>query len=290
MSLFNNVVGTVSNFLGRSTVRAGLGIGLPVLGAAALSSLIADKRNVYNTLGTESGTLLDEKQQYYTNISVAQYKRDPTQLLSFNNGVEFLNTFLKVATTFTQYGYKLPLPAKLIDKNSVRWEAEALVNAEKGQQQLQEGVLGKAASNIANVKGATQALAGAVPNEFLTMLFKGPTYKKFSLQFLISPNTPDQSRVFRQMIVKYKNAMAPSLTGGNLLFAYPNIFKVSFHSSTGGASPFLYEFKPAVLESFTVDYAPANVPSFYVGTDEPESFVLNMDFCEIEFWLAGDFK
>jgi hypothetical protein len=289
MSIFNNVVGTVSNFLGRSTVRTGLGIAVPIIGAAALSSLISQKRNVYNTVGSESGTLLDERQQYYTNISVAEYKRDPTKLISASN-LTVLNTFLKVATTFTKYGYKLPLPAKLLDKNSVRWESEPLINAEKGQQQLQEGVLGKAASQIANVKGATQALAGAVPNEFLTMLFKGPSYKKFTLQFLISPNTPAQSRAFRQMVVNFKNAMAPSLTAGNLLFAYPNVFKVSFHSSSGGTTPFLYEFKPAVLESFTVDYAPTGVPSFYVGTDEPESFVLNMDFCEIEFWLEGDFK
>lgn len=288
MSLIN-VLSNVGSTVARAATRIGIGIGAPVVGAALLANQIANNRKKYNTLGSETGTLLDEKQQYFTNISIGEYKRDPTKLITFGANNRDA-TFLKIATIFTLFGYRLPLPLKLVDKNSVQWTTDSLVSADKGMAKLSQGMLGKAASEIANVPAAIQSLAGAAPNEFLTMLFKGPSYKEFTLQFLISPHTPQQSIVFRKMVTDFKNAMAPSLTGGNLLFTYPNVFKITFNSTSGGVKPFLYEFKPAVLKSFSVDYAPANVPSFYAGTDEPESFVLNMDFQEIEFWLAGDFK
>jgi hypothetical protein len=253
-------------------------------GIAALRENAIQKRSQYSTRETIDGTLFDQRQQYYTSISIGEYKR------SVPNITQLLNAFLKVATIFTNVGYKLPIPIKLIDKNSVNWSAEPLGKAEQAANAIMDKTpILKQANQISNLAGAAQALSGLAPNEFLTMLFKGPTYKEFSLQFLISPRTPQQSLLFRQMVANFKNAMAPSLTAGNLLFTYPNVFQIKFNKTTG-SGPFLYEFKPAVLKTFTVDYAPANVPSFYVGTDEPESFVLSMDFQEIEFWLAGDFK
>lgn len=266
---------------------AGLVAVVAARGVAALREDAIQKRAQYNTRETIDGTLFDQRQQYYTSISIAEYKRNPGDLIS-SSGI--LGALLKIATTFTTVGYKLPLPLKLMDKNSVSWNSEALGKTEQAANDILSKVPGLGTlNNYANIPGAAQALSGLAPNEFLTMLFKGPTYKEFSLQFLISPRTPQQSSLFRQMVVQFKNAMAPSLTGGNLLFTYPNVFQIKFHKTTG-SGPFLYDFKPAVLKTFTVDYAPANVPSFYVGTDEPESFVLNMDFQEIEFWLAGDFK
>jgi hypothetical protein len=262
---------------GRLFAGALAGIGAAA-GIIALRRDAIQKREKYNTIKMENGTLDDQKQQYYTTISIGTYKRNPGELL---------NALLKVAKISTDSGYRLPLPLKLMDKNTVKWEAENLVKSESAMQKIMEKNL-PATSQIANVPAALQALSGLAPNEFLTMLFKGPSYKKFNLQFLISPRTKEQSMAFRKMVVSFKNAMAPSLTAENLLFTYPNVFQIKFNKATG--SDFLYQFKPAVLESFTVDYAPANVPSFYVGTDEPESFVLSMDFCEIEFWLEGDFK
>ena len=271
-----NIKTTQNNISAPRGAGSVVAAGLAGIGAAV--GIIELRKNAIAKRQQENGTLDDQNQQYYTTISIGTYERNPGELL---------NALLNVAKISTNSGYRLPLPLKLMDKNTVKWEAENLVKAESAMQKLMEKAA-PATSQIANVPATLQALSGLAPNEFLTMLFKGPSYKKFNLQFLISPRTKEQSIAFRKMVVSFKNAMAPTLSTGNLLFEYPNVFQVKFNKATG--DNFLYQFKPAVLESFTVDYAPANVPSFYVGTDEPESFVLSMDFCEIEFWLAGDFK
>jgi hypothetical protein len=281
MSNLKNNVGAGFRRVARGSTRVAV-VGGTIGAIAYLTQALSQKRDKFNTGGIVDSTLFDKNQQYYTTISIGTYKR------SLFDSVNPLNAFLKIATIFSDGGYRLPLPLKLIDKNIVQWEAKSLIDASKGMEKVNELAAGKA-SQVGNITGAVQALSGLAPNEFLTMLFKGPSYKKFTLQFLISPNTPKQSEAFREMVVRFKNSMSPSLTALGAVFKYPNVFQISFNKTTG-SGPFLYEFKPAVLESFTVDYAPANVPSFYTGTDEPESFVLNMDFCEIEFWLAGDFK
>lgn len=280
MANLKNNIGAGLSTVARGATRVAV-VGGTIGAVAYLTQKLSENRDKFNTGGIVDSTLFDKNQQYYTTISIGTYER------SLFDSVNPLNAFLKIVTVFTNGGYRLPLPLKLIDKNTVKWEQEALINASEGMKTINKMATG--GTQVGNITGAVQALSGLAPNEFLTMLFKGPSYKKFTLQFLISPNTRKQSEAFREMVVRFKNSMSPSITAAGAVFKYPNVFQVSFNKTTG-SEPFLYKFKPAVLESFTVDYAPANVPSFYVGTDEPESFVLNMEFCEIEFWLAGDFE
>ena len=220
---------------------------------------------------TETISLLpEESSKYFTSIAIGEYKRG--------------GDIKKVVKTNKGDGFKLPIPMRLTDSNAVDWSAEKLgfVGA-LSEGQVTQGIL-SAAGKAAGTSGLyAQSLAGIAPNEFLTLLFKGPVYKKFSLSFMLSPNTPEMSKKLHEMILNFKNAQAPADLGA--LFAYPSIFFIRFHGSE-----YLFEFKPAVLESFTVDYAGAGVPAFYKGTGAPESYNLTMNFQEIEFWMSGDFK
>jgi len=74
-------------------------------------------------------------------------------------------------------------------------------------------------------------------------------------------------------------------SGGTLL-EYPNIVHVSFY----GVDSYLYRFKPCAITSFTANYAPAAVPSFFKGSQNvPTEIEINLGLKEIEFWTKQDF-
>lgn len=244
---------------------------------------------------------LAPSQKYYTKISVNKYGRQ---------------SFLQAVKSNTTAGYQLPMPLQIVDTNSVKWEEEALgivggtaMNAMGAAQNIDTDSIKSAVENFSlssvlssiktagagaatsgaisnggQVGSAASAMAGIAPNEFLTMLFKGPTYKRFELRFLISPNSSRDAQDIRKAVVEFKNAMAPSLSGGGYTFDYPDIFNVSFSNENT-----LYAFKPSVLSNFSVNYNPPGLPAFH-NDGQPESYLLSMNFIEIEFWLKGDFK
>lgn len=240
---------------------------------------------------------LAPSQKYYTKISVNKYGRQ---------------SFLQAVKSNTTAGYQLPMPLQIVDTNSVKWEEEALgvvggtaMNAMGGAQNIdleniksatekfslssvlssvKGAAISEGISKGGQVGGAISAMAGIAPNEFLTMLFKGPTYKRFELRFLISPNSSRDAQDIRKAVVEFKNAMAPSLSNGKYTFDYPDIFNVSFSNENT-----LYAFKPSVLSNFSVNYNPPGLPAFH-NDGQPESYLLSMNFIEIEFWLKGDFK
>lgn len=254
--------------------------------ARSLQNLIAQTRTAVSSFPIYS--LLFDEQKYWMNLTHQRYNRQ-----------SFLNSF----STNNIASYKFPLPLQVIDTNSVRWEAEALNTAVGMAQDSAKNARGDAydipeifgkilpsvgailQSHTGAAGSAVGSFMGLAPNEFLTMLFKGPTYKKFNLRFLFSPNSSSDASTLRNIIVDFKNAQAPALTRSKAFFEYPDVFNISF-----GGTDKLYEFKPSVLEHFSVDYAPPGVIAFHPDDNQCESVLLDMYFTEIQFWLKGDFK
>lgn len=251
-----------------------------------------NNNNNYNMLVQDS-LLPEESTDYYTTIGVQEYKR--ISIMEVAKGNSFAT-------------FKFPLPTRLNDTNHVNWQQENLgmvgglaqVNtkaneaiskaAENGMQGLAGSALigtlgGMISSNLGTVGKLGQATAGLAPNEFLTLLFKGPTYKKFTLEFIISPNRPEISQKIHNTLNLFKNSQAPALAYEGTVFKYPRVFNINFVGSE-----YLYKFKPAVLDTFSVDYAPTEPHGFYKGTHAPESYRISMQFTEIEFWLQGQFE
>jgi hypothetical protein len=126
-----------------------------------------------------------------------------------------------------------------------------------------------------------QAATGLTMNQFQVLLLKGPTYKKHEMTWKISPKNLRESFGLKNMVADVNNWMAPGILFDGLLFTFPAIFNIEFSHPQ-----FLYRFKPAVMESCSVNYAGSGVPSFHKD-GEPESLILKMSFWEMEFWLAG---
>lgn len=265
-----SILGTIGAGISAVAGLVGLGVST-VYDQTALKQAITDaqaKRALYNSPQTLS-LLPEESSSYYTSIAIGAYQR---------------NDIKSVIRTNVGEGYKLPIPMRLTDSNAVEWGAEKLGlvgSAQAGE--IIQAIQSVAVKNAGTLGQLYQVNQGVAPNEFLTLMFKSPTYKKFSLSFKLSPNTPAMSSKVHQMIRNFKNAQAPTDMGA--IFKYPNLFFIKFHGSD-----YLFDFKPAVLESFIVDYAAAGVPAFYRGTGAPESYNITMNFQEIEFWMAGDFK
>jgi hypothetical protein len=143
-----------------------------------------------------------------------------------------------------------------------------------------------------NPATAVAGVLGYSPNQFFTILLKGPNYKKHQFSWKFSPRNEQESRNLRLIIQKLNNYMAPGLRLSGAIFAFPQIFQLAFMPN----SSYMFKFKPAVLESFVVNRAGAGMPAFYrasLGTDNlnaPESIEIQCSFMELEYWIAGDFK
>lgn len=158
---------------------------------------------------------------------------------------------------------------------------------------LTEGL--SAADNAvgANLSGLAQVLGGYSPNQFLTILLQGPTYKRYRFEWLLSPKNEQESISLKDMVRYLNNYMAPGLALGGGIFTFPKVFKPAIMPN----SRYMYKFKPSVLESMTINYTGGGQAAFFRqsanlgdGGSPPESLQLSLSFLELEFWLTGDYK
>lgn len=242
--------------------------------------------------------------KYYMTLDLHNYSRSTDNLMSVFTGGK-LDISDKII---------LPLPQQMVDTHNVAYEqkslgavtgqiTETVGEASKalpgGQQMtnlgqslygLAEGVMGKLLGGFdaltgSNITDVVKAVAGVAPNQFLTVLLQGPQYKKHSFTWKLSPRNEAESESIRSIIQKLNNSMAPGLSGGQGFFTFPKIAVLSFMPN----SNVLFRFKPAVIESMSVNYAPSGAPAFYRRTEAPDTVELKLDFLEVEFWLDGDF-
>lgn len=138
--------------------------------------------------------------------------------------------------------------------------------------------------------GTIQALTGLSPNKFMTILLKGPRYKRHEFTWKLYPRNFHESDQINKIISKINESMAVGLHSSGLLYEFPHIFYFQYSPNP----KFLYKFKPCVLESFSVNYAPGGSPSFYRGPNDadhpPECVEMRARFIEIEYWLRNQFK
>lgn len=241
-----------------------------------------------------------DRGKYFMSLGLHDYSRSASDLMGVILGK------LNITNTIT-----LPLPQQMTDSHNVNYAEEALgqglgatteagsnlMNAMAGNMsnigQALGGLLGAGAQTIldgfknltgVNAPQLSQALTGLAPNQFLTILLKGPQYKKHSFTWKLSPRNEGESESIRAIIALLNNSMAPGMKT-NAFFTFPKIVTLSFMPN----SNVLYRFKPAVIENMTVNYAPSGAPAFYRRTEAPDTVELKLDFLEVEYWLTGDF-
>lgn len=214
-----------------------------------------------------------------------------------------------------------PLPQTMIDNHNVRYDisdigisgavgldmingqfseaaAKAAIGTVEGGLKIGANALGdllgsgasKAAQNTA--KGLLAA-AGIATNDFMTVMLKGPDYKRRDFIWRFSPKNSKETYSLQAIIKLINNAMAPSLIGGtsSTFFRWPRVWRPKFVYGTDpdllGAMTFF--MRPSVVTDFSVNYTPNNVYSPFAKTKGPSSVDIHMTFLELEYWLSGDF-
>lgn len=256
-----------------------------------------------------------ERPKFYMQIDVASYHR-----FDGNGGNLFTVARLEPEETII-----LPLPASLVDINQTTYdqmqlgtilggaasvlaamtnsvngkEASVVNNSQAAAAGIATTAVGVAAAAIeaktkipvATLAGAGLSLAGYTPNQFITILLKGPAYKRHSFTWTVSPHNEREAQNLQDIFNLINNSRAPGITAGGALFTFPKVFRVSLRPN----SKYMYKFKPAVCEAFTVDYAGGGVPAFFRanssdGINAPAALQFRIDLLELEYWLAGNYS
>lgn len=151
------------------------------------------------------------------------------------------------------------------------------------------GLLAQAAGLAAEFGGSTfnavQSISGVTPNPFQTILFKNPNFKKHQFSWSFVPKEQSESEKLRKIIETFQYHMLPGISKtASIFFTYPGIVRIFLNPT----SKYLYKFKPCVVESFSVNYAP-NGPAFYRKTVAPAALSVSITFQEVELWTKNDF-
>lgn len=234
-----------------------------------------------------------DKQPFWMSFSFYQYS---------------MPNVIKSTVNYTDKGtVRLPLPNSMVDDQHVQYAQESLgtvTGAAIGG--LQSGTAGgvtaglgiaagfTAAQNVLNGKADKLAAAGlqskgATANPFLTVMFKSPAFKQHAFEWKLTPSNKNESQVLNKIINQFRANMLPDQNNalGGTLLTYPNIVQLTV--SVNDPTFFTYAFKPAVIESFSINFAPGGQPSFFGETKAPTEVTIRMGLMEIEYWLSSDY-
>jgi len=197
-----------------------------------------------------------------------------------------------VGTLIPNGNIVLPMPSQLVDHNAVdfqgtpTFDVNALIAGATGF--LGKGVGSATGSNgLASLAGgalsssinAALGATGIAPNQFLTILLKGPLYKRHTFSWKLYPKNKEESIVLNKIVNIIKDSMRPGLAGAGTFFAFPSIFVLNFSNESA-----LYAFKPAALENLSINFTPSGSPAFHSDM-YPDGIELVMNFIELEYWL-----
>ena len=268
----------------------------PEVTAADLFPINRQKPNKIETDNTISRLQFpSDLGKYYMSLGVSNFQRQ---------------SLMSLGTLNVKGSIKLPLPQQMTDTHNVNYDqqnigapvggsADAAANQLTGGQSTTTNIA-QAAGSIGstvmkafggdNVEAAIKAFSGLAPNQFLTVLLQGPSYKEHDFSWKFAPRNPKESESVRLIIATLNNAMAPAMGGttGSAFFQFPKIFSISFNNPNGEMK-YLYKFKPCVLKTMSVNYMPSGAPAFYRQTEAPDVVEIRCHFMELEFWLQGDF-
>jgi hypothetical protein len=141
-----------------------------------------------------------------------------------------------------------------------------------------------------------QALSGIAPNPYQTWLFKHPNFRNHSFNWILAPESPEESNIIRTIVHLFQKNMLPAKQNRNnaLLLQYPSLVYIQLFAGNPQNSSYLYDFKPCVLKSVSVDYTASGKPAFFTSNNSrgvsgaPAAVSLSVELQEIEFWTSDD--
>lgn len=142
----------------------------------------------------------------------------------------------------------------------------------------------EARQGVSQAGALIPTLFGITANPFQAVLFKSPDFRAHTFKWTFVPKNRDESETIRQLVETFKFHSLPGVSAaGGVFFSYPEILKISLRPR----DQYLYKFKPCVVDTIAVNYAP-NSPSFYKSTGAPTAVQFSIKLQEIEIWTKAD--
>jgi len=166
-------------------------------------------------------------------------------------------------------------------------------NLKVDEENLKKQIGSFAATKALNAIGGGQSfnslasrLSGTILNPNMELLFKNPSLRSFSFQYLFLPRSRAEADQVVGIIRTLKKNMVPKVKG-NFFLGTPNIFKLEYMKG-GSQHPFLNKFKLCALRVCDVQYAPTGTyATFPDGV--PHAYRMNMQFTEIDPVYDNDY-
>jgi len=221
-------------------------------------------------------------------------------------------------------GIRLPIPNNLVDTSAVIYseqemgvgmglavEAASQYGAAAGALGAVAGgaladtalkkILASGGSAAYTQQGLDYALqqGGLAMNPFLNLMFRAPAFKTHTFNWKLSPSNQTESETLRRIIAVIKKNMYPSLGGdvagfqnlgitggiaGSMVLSYPSLALIKLFPK----DEYLYEFKPCVVTSMSINFTPSGTPAFFNSTKAPAEVSISISLKEIEYWLSRD--
>lgn len=134
-----------------------------------------------------------------------------------------------------------------------------------------------------SLAAAADRATGTTLNPFTALQFQTVNLRKHSFKYKFSPNSPEESKALKDIILEFKQRMLPEKNG--LLFLFPDTCVIKFNTPN-----MPYSFKTCYLESFSVNYAPSGVPSFFKNGTDATEVEITLEFGETEPVTRDDMK
>lgn len=210
-------------------------------------------------------------------------------------------------------GIRLPIPLQLTNRQSIDYDGvnnkdnpttaaaiDSLIaqssNAPGSISAIGASLLQGSSSSIVNAVGryaGTQNLSGQLfglkgltQNPYLTVLFNAPSFRRFQFSWRLAPTTTEETEILKNLINKFQYHQLPDFapSSAGTLLQYPDMVNIQLFPN----DEYLFKFKPCVIESINVAYAPTNSPAFFKGTNAPVQVELTVSLLEIELNLKSN--
>lgn len=135
------------------------------------------------------------------------------------------------------------------------------------------GVAASAISQTGSLGAAVAGQRGIAVNPHKVLLFQNVGFRAHQFNYAFTPKNYAEAETLRKIIAKFKYYASPSfandvqlidgqggptdIRAGKHFFKYPEYFEIRFHHPN-----FLFQLGPSVIESFSVDYHPAGIPTY----------------------------
>jgi hypothetical protein len=120
---------------------------------------------------------------------------------------------------------------------------------------------------------------GAIANPNLELLFQSPQLREFNFTFLLSPRYEEESIEIKRIIRFFKQGMSVKRASTGVFLKTPNTFKLQYKQK-GSNAKFLPQIKECALQSFGVNYTPAQNYSTF-NNNSMTAYELTMTFKEL---------